>query len=134
MPDPAFSRKMLLAYYVATALFLGLDIFADLNVRIAFLEGAGSLRAAYYGICFACLGLMLWRPQWTAVISAFESLVTLVALIVSFGVRAIVVSDAMLEGHASYITMQEVVNFVLSGSVAYLAWTRGMKDFQNSLR
>lgn len=124
----------MLSYYVATVIFLGLDVFAGINIRIAFLDDATGLRAGYYGICFVCLGLMLWRPAWTAVVSAFESLVTLVALIVSFGTRAILVSDAMIDGSESFITMPEIVNFALSGSIAYLAWARGMKEFQESLR
>lgn len=125
---------MLLLYYAATVLFLSLDVFAGINVRIAFLDDAQSLRAGYYGICFTCLGLILWRPEWTAVVGAFESLVTLVALIVSFGIRAILVSDAMIEGSEPFISWPEVVNFGLSGSIAYLAWVRGMKEFQESLR
>lgn len=123
------SRSVMLAYYVATVLFLLLDMLVGLNVRIAFFDASIPLRAGYYCVCFACLGLMLWRPLWTAVISAFESLVTLVALIVSFGTRAILVSDALLEGRDPAITMPEIVNFLMSGSIAYVAWTRGMQHY-----
>ena len=118
----------MLAYYAATAVFLLLDLALGLNVRIAFLQGSPPLRAAYYGICFACLSLILWRPGWTPLVTAFESLVTLAALIVSFGTRAILASDAVLEGRDTALTLPEVVNFLLAGGIAYLAWTRGLRE------
>ncbi|MDH3748926.1 MAG: hypothetical protein OER97_12060 [Gammaproteobacteria bacterium] len=134
MTSPIASpRHLLLAYYGATVLFLLLDILFDLNVRIAFFEASIPLRAAYYAVCFACLALMLWRPNWTAIVSAFESLVTLVALIVSFGVRTILISDATLEGRGMVISVPEIVNFLMSGAIAYIAWTRGMRQFRQRL-
>lgn len=118
----------MLAYYAATAAFLLLDLTLGLNVRIAFLQDSVPLRAGYYGVCFACLFLIVWRPDWTAVVTAFESIVTLAALIVSFGVRVMLISDAVLEGSDSLLTVQEVVNFLMSGGIAYVAWARGIKE------
>ena len=92
----ALSRGVMLAYYGATPGFLLLDLAAGVNVRVAFLAGDWPLRAAYYGICLACLALILWRPAWTAIVGAFESLLTLAALITRFGTRAILASDAAL--------------------------------------
>ena len=55
-------RRVLQVYYAATIVFLMLDYGADLNVRIAGLEGLPQLKAGYYVVIFACFGLMLWRP------------------------------------------------------------------------
>jgi len=134
MTSPTASpRRLLLTYYGATVLFLLLDVLFGLNVRIAFFEASIPFRAGYYAICFVCLTLMLWRPRWTAIIAAFESLVALVALIVSFGTRAILISDAMLEGHEGVIGMPEIINFLMSSGIAYVAWTRGMQEFRQRL-
>lgn len=122
------------AYYAATAVFLLLDLVFDINIRIAFFESVPVLRAAYYGVCFTCLGLMLWRPSWTVIISAFESLVTLIALILSMGIRTMLITDEMLDGHASFISMQEVANFVISGGFAYIAWFKGMDELRKRLQ
>lgn len=130
----AVPRRIMQAYYAATVLFLLLDYVGGLNVRVAFLADAPGLRAAYYGFCVVCLGLMTWRPAWTAIVTAFESLVTLASLIIATGTRAILVTDAMLEGTESFISMAEIVNFLLSGSVAWLAWTRGLARFHDGLR
>ncbi len=124
----------MLAYYGATPVFLLLDLAAGINVRVAFLEGDWPLRSAYYGICLACLALILWRPAWTAIVGAFESLLTLTALITRFGTRAILASDRALAGREPPLMIDEVINFLLAGGIAYLAWTRGMAAFRENLR
>lgn len=126
--------RILRAYYAGTALFLALDVAFDINLRIAFFDATAHLRGAYYAVCFACLALMLIRPGWTVVIAAFESLVTLAALIISFGSRAILVSDAMLEGSQPLVALPEVVNFLMSGGIAYVAWVRGIRALQGDER
>mgnify|MGYP001813915377 FL=1 len=122
--------RILPLYYAATALFLLLDYGFGFNVRIAFLDALPAARMAYYGICFACLGLMIWRPAWTTFIGTFESLVTLIALIFGMAVRVMIPNDAIFEENATILTYQEVVNFVIAGGVAYLAWIRGLKELQ----
>ena len=121
---------MLLLYYAATAVFLILDFAVDFNVRLSFLEPYPEARLAYYGICFFCLGMMMWRPAWTELIGAFESLVTLVALIFAMGMRTLVPTDRMLEGTVAPVTIQEVINFILAGSIAYVAWRHGISRLQ----
>ena len=114
-------------YYAATVLFLLLDYGLGVNVRLAFLEGLPSARVAYYGICFTCLALMLWRPSWTTLIGTFESLVTLIALIFSMAVRVMIPNDAIFEENAAFVSYQEIINFVISGSMAYFSWVKGLQ-------
>lgn len=125
------SSKILIAYYAATALFLVLDFAFGFNVRLAFLEALPAARIAYYGVCFACMALMIWRPAWTVLISAFESLVTLAALIIGTGMRVLLVSDRVLETGSGYVTLQEITNFLLAGGVAYIAWVNGIKGLKS---
>ena len=117
-------------YYAATVVFLLLDYFAGINVRVAFLESLPGARAAYYAICFACLALMIWRPSWTTLIATFESLVTIIALIFSMGIRVMVPTDAIFDENVSFVTYQEIINFMISGSMAYLSWIKGLKALQ----
>ena len=124
------TSKILILYYAATVVFLMLDFIFGFNIRLAFLEPYPAGRIAYYGICFFCLGLMLWRPHWTVLISAFESLVTLSALIISMGMRTLLVTDRMLETGGGLVTMPEIYNFLLSGAVAYIAWVRGVSQLK----
>ena len=121
-------NRILPWYYAATALFLLLDYWLGVNVRVAFLDTLPTARMAYYGVCFACLALMLWRPNWTTLIGTFESLVTLIALIFSMAVRVMIPNDAIFEENAAFVSAQEIFNFLISGSVAYYSWVKGLKQ------
>jgi len=121
------ATRILPWYYAATVVFLLLDYLGGVNVRVAFLESLPAARLAYYAICFTCLALMIWRPAWTTLIGTFESLVTLIALIFSMALRVLIPTDAIFEENAAFVTYQEIVNFMISGSVAYVAWTRGLQ-------
>ena len=118
-------------YYAATAIFLALDYGLGINVRVAFLDEFPTARVAYYGICFICLALMVWRPGWATLIGTIESLVMLVALILSMAVRVMVPNDAIFEENAAFVSAQEIINFIISGSVAYFTWIRGLKTLRN---
>lgn len=120
------SRKILVLYYAGTALFLALDFGFGVNVRVAFLETLPGFRLAYYAICFACLGLMIWHPDWTTVIGAVESLATIIALIMNMALRSMIVTDAMLESGTGFVTMPEIFNFLIAGGAAYISWMRGL--------
>ena len=125
------SNRILVLYYGATAIFLLLDYAIGFNIRIAFLESYPEARLAYYGVCFACLGLMLWRPAWTVLISAFESIVTLSALIIAMGMRTLLVTDRVLDTGSGLITMPEIYNFLIAGSIAYVAWVKGISSLKS---
>jgi hypothetical protein len=121
------ARKILVLYYAATALFVSLDYGFGVNVRVAFLDAMPGVRALYYVICFGCLVLMTWRPAWTTIVGTVESLVTLVALIVNMGMRAMLVTDTMLETGTGFITMEEIFNFMIAGGVAYISYFVGVR-------
>ena len=130
MSQPYSSQSLIRYYYLGTVVFLLLDVVLDINVRIAFLENNPVLRAAYYAAIFACMALVLWRPGWTVIVSAAESLVTLVALILNMGMRVMLGTGVMLESGGGIVTMPEIFNFLITGSIAYLAFTRGMDQLR----
>ena len=119
--------RLLPAYYAATLVFLVLDYAFGVNVRLTFLEPWPQARAGYYGFCFFCLALMWWRPAWTALIGSFESLVTLVALIFGMAMRVMIPNDAIFAENAEFVTIREIINFLIAGFVAYYAWVRGLR-------
>jgi len=121
------TERLLAGYYGATILFVLIDFGLGVNVRAAFLEPWPDLRLAYYAFCIACLGAMIWRPAWSTLVGTVESLVTLVALLLGVGIRVMVPSDAIFGENARILTYQEIINFVLSGYIAYFAWTHGLK-------
>jgi hypothetical protein len=114
-------------YYAATAVFIVLDYFLHINIRLAALEQAPSWRALYYLACFGCLALMLWQPGWSAWIAAAESLLTLSLLIISMALRVIIVTDEMIESGRGAVTMSELINFAIASGIAYLALLRSAR-------
>ena len=121
------TRNILLVYYAATAVFVSLDYGFGINVRAAFLESEPTLRFAFYLVLFACFALMIWRPQWATLIGTIESLATLIALILSMALRSMVVTDAMLETGTGFVTMPEIINFIIVGGAAYVSYFQGIK-------
>ena len=121
------ATRILPWYYAATLVFLLLDYIGGVNVRVAFLETLPTARMAYYGICFVCFGLMVWRPAWTTLIGTFESLVTMIALIFGMAIRVMVPNDAILSENAAIVTTEQIINFVIAGTMAYFAWVRGLR-------
>jgi len=120
------SRRLLVFYYAATIVFLMLDYGFGVNVRVAALEAYPGVRAGYYLVILACFGVMLWRPSWATAIGVVESLATLVALIMNMALRSMIVTDQVLETGVGFITTAEIINFVISGSIAWFFWQRGM--------
>jgi len=124
-PKP-MSRKILVVYYAATVLFVSLDFGFGVNVRVAFLDSEPGLRLGYYLVCFACLALVLWQPAWTTLVGVVESLATIVALIFNIALRSMIVTDAMLETGTGFVTMPEIINFIIAGGAAYTSWIQGL--------
>ena len=122
------ATRILPWYYAATFVFLLLDYLGGVNVRVAFLDTLPTARMAYYGICFVCFGLMIWRPAWTTLIGTFESLVTMIALILGMAIRVMVPNDAIFEENATIVTGEQIINFIIAGSMAYFSWVRGLKE------
>lgn len=122
----------LFSYYLATLLFLVLDYGFDINVRIAFFESLPAARLGYYGVCLFCLILMIWRPDWTVFVATFETLVTMIALIFSMAMKTLLLTDPMLDSAAGVVTAEEIVNFVMGGAFAYIAWVRGLREIFGS--
>ena len=120
--------RLLVLYYAATVIFLVLDYGFSVNVRIAALEAFPGLRAAYYLAIFACLGLMLWRPAWASAIGVVESTLTLALLIINMWLQIMGFSYSDDGLTAAPVGVAEIINFLLSGSVAYYAWNRGMQQ------
>ena len=132
-PGNPLSAKMLQIYYAATAVFLLLDYLFDINVRLASLDAFPGWRVFYYVVCFACLGLMIWRPAWSTWVATSESLITLSMLIITMGSRVMTVSDSMLSTGSGFVTTEEIINFIIAGGAAFVAYTRGTWAIQREL-
>ena len=123
----AGDSRLLRLYYAGTLVFVLLDYGLGLNIRIAGLEGHPVLKGGYYLVVMACFGLIVLQPAWSVVIGIVESLATLVTLIFGFAMRSLLVSEQTLETGAGAPRLAEVLNFLISGSIAWYAWQSGMR-------
>ena len=128
------SISILRFYYAATAAFLLLDYAFDVNLRLAFLEPWPGWRAFYYAICFSCFGLIVWRPDLTLLVTTVESLITLSALLLSMGARVLSVSVNVPEMGGGFVTVEEIINFVIAGGAAWLGWFHGSRALHKEFR
>ena len=126
--------QVLKIYYAATAIFLMLDYVLGVNVRLAFLTDWPGWRILYYVFCFGCFGVIVWRPALTTLVTTIESLITLSALILGFGIRAMGMSVAVLDYGGGIITVEEVVNFLISGTAAWIGWYRGSRALSRRMQ
>ena len=122
------NRNILRIYYAATALFVSLDFGFDVNVRAAFLDSAPTLRVLFYVVLFGCFALVIWRPAWTNIVGLVESVVTLAALIINMALRSMMVTHDVFAAEAGPVTMAELVNFMIAGGAAYVAYVQGLKS------
>ncbi len=121
MQQRSATQWLFAAYYAGTLGFAVLDYQFSFNVRLSFLDAWPFWRAAYYVFCFACF-LFIWRrPEWSNVTAAAESLVNVSALILSMALKVTVLTDEMVEQGRGAVTVGEMLNFLISGSIAYLA-------------
>lgn len=134
MDTGAGPTRILRFYYAATVVFVLLDYGAHVNVRVAFLEPYPLARLFYYGFCFACLALMLYRPGWSTVLTTVESLVTMISLIFSMALGSMIVTDQMIETGTGYVTREEIVNFVIAGGAAWYSWATGLRKLRSTSR
>lgn len=126
----SLSTRLLRIYYAATLLFVMLDYLMNINVRLAFLEAWPGMRVLYYLLCFVCLGLMTWRPRLSPWIATFESALALSLLILTMGARVMTASEQMLDAGTGFVSVNEIMNFMIVGGAAWLAYTRGMADLR----
>ncbi|MDJ0793199.1 MAG: hypothetical protein QNI98_03060 [Woeseiaceae bacterium] len=122
------TARVLPWYYAATVLFLILDYGFGINIRVAFLDAMPVAKFGYYIVLIWCFGLVMYRPAWATLVGTFESLVTLIALILGMGMRVMIPNDVIFAENAAIVTVQEVINFVISGSMAYLSWVKGLRQ------
>lgn len=113
-------------YYAATIIFLLLDFVMGVNLRVSFLEPFPAARILYYVFCFGIFSLMLWRPDWTLLLGAIESLISVAALTLAMAIRVMVVTDEMVDTGRGFVTIEEIINFLMVAGMSYLTWNRSI--------
>lgn len=121
---PIDRHVLLRAYYLATPVFLLIDLLFHAPLRAAFLPEPGQ-RWAYYAFCLACGLAAHARPHWTRPIAFTESCVNLflLALAILLPIWSLVDTIETAAGPPAFGAVR-LVNVMLSASILLLAFYR----------
>ena len=81
--DLDFRNSFARWYFYITPVFIVLDYFLGLNVRVAALDSMPTYKNFYYGFCVLCGVCMFIIPRYSAVVALFESAVNFMMLVLS---------------------------------------------------
>jgi len=115
-------------YYYITPLFILLDYAGGLSVRAAVLDSMPMYKNLYYGFCIFCGISMYFRPQFTAVVTLFESTIIVLMTVLSVFlpyIQFIMQTDDILNENwdiVSAFSIPRIVNLVLAGTMAIVAF------------
>ncbi len=122
-------------YYIITPLFILLDYFWGINIRVAILDSEPLYKGLYYGFCVLCGVVVFVVPQCARVVTLFESsiifVMTVIGLFIPYA-RAISQMDDILNSDISTACIVEpphIVNLVLAGVVSLFTLKMNLKGF-----
>lgn len=123
-------------YYYATPLFILLDYFGGINVRVAILDSMPLYKNLYYGFCIVCGVGMFALPRLTPVVVLFESSINFIMIILTIYlpyIRFITQTDDIL--NADFPTVVGfstpcIVNIVLAGTMAVIGFRGSVQELQ----
>ena len=111
------AARILLSYYLATPLFLLIDLVWHAPLRVAFIQSDG-MRLAYYGFCFLC-GLVMWqKPLFAPALGMLESAVNLLLIMLSILLPIWGAADSLAAGGGlPDFGLARIANVMLSGTM-----------------
>ena len=122
-------------YYVLTPLFVLLDYFWGINIRVAILDSEPLYKGLYYGFCVLCGVVVFVVPQCARVVTLLESsiifVMTVVGLFIPYA-RAISQMDDILNSDiltAGIVEPPHILNLVLAGAVSLFTIKINLKGF-----
>ena len=122
-------------YYIITPLFILLDYFWGINIRVAILDSEPLYKGLYYGFCVLCGVVVFVVPHSSRVVTLLESsiifIMTVVGLFIPYA-RAISQMDDILNSDiltAGIVEPPHIVNLVLAGGVSLFTLKINLKGF-----
>jgi hypothetical protein len=127
------AARIILAYYLATPLFLLVDLLWHAPLRVAFIQ-SGSTRLAYYAFCFVC-GLVMWRkPLVAPLLGILESAVNFLLVLLSILLPLWSAVDAIEAGAGlPEFGLARITNVMLAGGMLAAGFHARQAELMRSL-
>ncbi len=118
-------------YFYITPLFILLDYFGGVNVRVSALDSVPLYKNLYYGFCILCGICMYIIPRYSAVVALFESSINFMMIVLGIFlpyVQYILYVDDILNADfkamEASINAQSIVNLLIVGSCVILTFQK----------
>lgn len=114
-------------YYYATPLFILLDYFWGINVRVSALDAMPLYKNLYYGFCILCALFIYISPRYSPIVALLESAINYVLMILLLlrpYIHFLMQEDIIGQGweNVEALTAQNIINLALAAIVAALAF------------
>jgi len=127
-------------YFYITPLFILLDYFFGINVRVSALETMPLYKNLYYGFCILCGICMYIIPRYSAVVALFESSINIMMLVLSIFLPYIRTITALMDDvlGADFTALEEslkvqpMVNLFIVGSCLILTFRKSIETIAES--
>jgi hypothetical protein len=110
------AQTWLKGYYLATPVFILLDLFWDWNIRAAGLRDFPVLKWLYYALCLGCAVLWFRQSPYAGLASFVETIASLFVLFIGFVYPYFkMVGAEDVTAVQNLYTTQYALNFILTG-------------------
>jgi len=124
-------------YFYITPLFILLDHFGGVNVRVIALDSMPLHKNLYYGFCILCGICMYIIPRYLAVVALFESSINFLMIVLGIFlpyVQYILYVDDILNADfkamEASINAQSIVNLFIVGSCVILTFRKSIETIK----
>ncbi len=121
-------------YFYITPLFILLDYFGGVNVRVSALDSVPLYKNLYYGLCILCGICMYIIPRYSAIVALFESSINFMMIVLGIFlpyVQYILYVDDILNADfkamEASINAQSIVNLFIVGSCVILTFRKSIE-------
>ncbi len=124
-------------YFYITPLFILVDYFWGVSVRVSALDSWPVYKNVYYGFCVLCGVSMYVVPQYTAVVALFESIINftmiMLCLFVPYVQNILFVDDILdadFKTMGGSLNILPIVNLLIVGSCAVLTFHKSIQTIK----
>ena len=124
-------------YFYITPLFILLDYFGGVNVRVSALEAVPLYKNLYYGFCILCGICMYIVPRYSAVVTLFESIINFGMIVFSIfmpyiqNIQNMIYAEDILNADfkamEASLNAQPIVNLLIVGSCVILTFRKSVE-------
>ena len=129
-------------YFYITPLFILLDYFLGLNIRVSALDSAPVYKNLYYGFCVLCgIGVFI-APGYSTIVALFESTINFIMLIVGFFLQYMQTVTSLMDDVTGSdfkavedsLTAESMTNFAIVGFFLILTFRTSVDTIAGSFK